>query len=93
MFAIIESDAHDTGFDRLLRFARRRFLTFYKSHVRVILDIDICCFGDHRERIGRPDLGGCKIGNVYIATTLLPSKSYQIFRVPATPMASPFSLP
>ena len=40
-----------------------------------------------------PGNGGCKVGNVYIATTLLSSYSLQDIRIPALPMASPFSLP
>ena len=38
-----------------------------------------------------PGNGGCKVGNVYIATTLLSSKPYQVF--PDTGEAIGISLP
>ena len=37
-----------------------------------------------------PGNGGCKVGNVYIATTLLSSKPYQIF--PDTGVADGFAI-
>lgn len=38
-----------------------------------------------------PGNGGCKVGNVYIATTLLSSKPYQAF--PDTGIADGFAIP
>ncbi|MDE7419322.1 MAG: hypothetical protein K2N35_03845 [Muribaculaceae bacterium] len=51
------------------------------------MKFDIVTIGNGLQPSG---FGGCKVGNVYIATTLLSSKPYQVLRIPALPMAAPF---
>lgn len=57
-----------------------------ECHFLGVLRFDIVTIGNGFQPPGN---GGCKVGNVYIATTLLSSYSLQNIRIPALPMASP----
>lgn len=60
---------------------------FLKMSFFQVLRFDIVTIGNGLQTPGN---GGCKVGNVYIATTLLSSKPYQVF--PDTGVADGFAI-